>query len=191
MMTVLETWPEPKPIKLTIEDFMHLDETGAFQVYAKTELIGGTIVAMNSQLSAHARFKSRLFRRIADVVEVALPDYEAWVDVSVAIPPVDMPEPDVVVTRFKPTGMRMPVPVDTVALLVEIADTTARYDLGTKALLYASAGVPEYWVADIAAGSIHQFWKPEPDGYVEHRQQSLGTRLEAVSTPLAIDIPEA
>src|SRR5205085_8284824 len=41
-----------------------------------------------------------------------------------------------------------PKPQD-VALLVEIADTTLRFDLTTKADLYARAGIEDYWVLDL------------------------------------------
>ncbi len=34
--------------------------------------------------------------------------------------------------------------LDRIALMVEIADTTIAFDLGTKARLYAIARVPEY-----------------------------------------------
>lgn len=177
-MSVFETWHEPKPVKLTIEDFLHLNETGAFDAYPKTELIEGVVVAMNSQLSKHARVKTRLLRRLADAVDAVMPGYEAWVEVSTAIPPVNMPEPDIVVTHFQATG-RAPVPVDTIALVIEVADTTRSYDLGTKARLYASAGVPEYWVVDTGGEAIHQLWSPVDAAYSKRRVVAFGERIVA------------
>jgi Uma2 family endonuclease len=35
-------------------------------------------------------------------------------------------------------------------LVVEVADTSLRYDLNTKAPIYAEHGVPEYWVINAA-----------------------------------------
>lgn len=58
------------------------------------------------------------------------------------------PEPDIVVTEndFR-SYPRPPRPQD-VCLVVEVSDSTLRYDLRTKAALYARAGIVEYWVAD-------------------------------------------
>jgi len=38
---------------------------------------------------------------------------------------------------------------DETLLVVEIAETTVAFDLSRKAILYARAGVPEYWVLDL------------------------------------------
>lgn len=181
-MTVLETWAEPKPIKLTIEDFLCLDATGAFRAYAKTELIGGTIVAMNAQYSLHADVKGQLFRRVADACDKALPKHRVWTEVSVAIAPNDVPEPDIVVADFKPRP-RAAVPASTVALVIEVADTTLRYDLGAKLRVYAGARIPEYWVVDIENAVVHQMWMPAEAAYVEQKQTAIGAPI--VSTTIA------
>lgn len=167
-------------MKLTIDDFLRLDETGAFRDYAKTELIEGVIVAMNAQFSTHARAKTLLLRRLADAVDASMPGYETWSEVSVAIPPANMPEPDIVVTNFKPAH-RAPVPAETIALLVEVADTTAAFDLGQKARIYAAGGIAEYWVVHIEDATIRQLWKAGTKGYDEQRTVALGDPIEAVT----------
>lgn len=42
-----------------------------------------------------------------------------------------------------------------VDLLIEVADSSLRFDLGEKARLYASTGVIDYWVVDIRYRIIH------------------------------------
>ena len=39
-------------------------------------------------------------------------------------------------------------------LLVEVADSSVRYDRGVKLPLYASAGVPEVWIVDFGADVV-------------------------------------
>lgn len=179
-MTAFQKWDEPRPVKLTIADFLRLDDSGAFNDYPKTELIDGVAVAMNAQYTPHARVKSRLFRRLAESVDNALPGYETLVEVSIAIPPLNLPEPDIVVTRFQASG-RVPVPVETIVLIVEVADTTKSYDLGTKARIYAEARVPEYWVVDVAGEAIHQLWAPAGEDYSERRLVPFGTAISAAA----------
>jgi Uma2 family endonuclease len=51
----------------------------------------------------------------------------------------------------------------TVALLiVEVADSSLATDTTTKAELYATAGVPEYWVLDIPHSQLIVFRDPQP-----------------------------
>ena len=52
-----------------------------------------------------------------------------------------------------------------VLLLIEVADTSLRYDRSTKLRLYAEAGVLEYWLVDCNAESIEVFRAPGPGGY--------------------------
>lgn len=179
-MNIQRKWDMPRRVKLTIADFLRLDDAGAFRDYAKTELIDGEIIAVNSQFTGHARFKTRMSHRLQDVLDSIMPSYLVLVEVAVAIPPQGMPEPDIVITNFQETG-RVPVPVETIALILEVSDTTLRFDLGKKARLYAAAGVPEYWVADLQGRKLHQMWAPAGKDYTQRRELPLGGRVEAVT----------
>jgi Uma2 family endonuclease len=179
-MNIQRNWDMPRKVKLTIGDFLRLNDSGAFDDYSKTELIDGEIVALNSQYTAHARYHSGLFRRIADTVDEVMPGYLTLLEVSVAFPPKNLPEPDIVVTSFQEIG-DVPVPVETIALIVEVSNSTLRFDLGKKAKLYAAAGVPEYWVADLQGGKMHQMWAPAGKDYTEMREVPFGDRVEAVT----------
>src|SRR5262249_44402522 len=48
------------------------------------------------------------------------------------------------------------------ALVVEVADTTLAYDTTTKAELYATAGIAEYWVVDLNGRQLHVYRDPQP-----------------------------
>ncbi len=63
--------------------------------------------------------------------------------------------PDVAVLRGSQDDFlrRSPAARD-VALLVEVADSTVAYDLGTKATIYAAGGIPEYWVVDLPGQAV-------------------------------------
>lgn len=152
----------PRKLGLRVEDFLLLNDSGAFEDYAKTELIDGDIYVMNAQHSPHARVKSRLLVAIANQLTEIGSDLEAISEVSVHLDDNSMPEPDIVVTRWRGKGA---VPLDSIALIVEVSDTTLERDLGRKADLYAAVGVPEYWVIDLNEGRalLHEF--PDPNGY--------------------------
>ena len=177
-MNIERQWDEPRPVLLTVDDFVLLSQAGAFDEHGKVELIDGTIVAMNAQYSRHSRAQRHIFREL-DAACAALPGLEAFFELSMRIVPRSMPRPDLSVVRD--VGPNAPAEPDQVALAVEIADTTARYDLDLKARLYARAGVTEYWVVDLEGRVLHQMWSPGADGYAERREVALGERVEAVT----------
>ncbi|RZK00812.1 MAG: Uma2 family endonuclease [Novosphingobium sp.] len=178
-MTVHEVMDSPQRVKLTVEDFLLLDRSGAFEAYAKAELIDGTIFVVNAQFSEHMKAKVRLLRRLADACDARSSGWEAWSEGSIAMPGGNLPQPDIFITLETPTTGA--VRIETVALVVEIADTTASFDLGAKARLYAANGVAEYWVVDLQARQVRQFWAPDAQAYHEKRSIAFGDPIVAVT----------
>ncbi len=50
-------------------------------------------------------------------------------------------------------------------LLVEIANSSLKYDREAKSLAYEKAGVLEYWVLDIQNRRLHVYRSPQEKGY--------------------------
>jgi Uma2 family endonuclease len=176
---------DPQAFKLRIEDYELLDRAGAFYG-KKVELIGGRIVVVNAQLQAHFVVKNRLGRRLQNALEASGSAYEAMVEGSVALSPSDLPDPDILVAVVTP--VRDYARVDQVAMIVEVADTTLRHDLGEKRDLYAVSGIPEYWVVDVTSRQIHQFWSAAIGRYSESRIVPLDGPIASATIPdLAID----
>lgn len=176
----------PLPVKLRLDDYLMLDDAGAFADYRKTELIDGEIYYMNAQHRPHARIKSKLFRIIADAFDVHVPELEAIVEGSIAIPPHSSPEPDIVVTSA-PEGAGL-IPLESVKLVVEVADATLTFDTTRKAALYAAAGVPEYWIVDVNARTIRQLWAPDGNAYGNQLDIAFGEPI-VVMTIAKIALP--
>jgi len=169
----------PRRVKLRVEDYLALDDAGAFEAYGKTELLDGEVVYMNAQHRPHARIKSRLFRLIADALDGLGGGLEALVEGSVSMPPYNVPEPDIAVTA-EPDGEGL-IPLASLRLVIEVADSTLRNDLGRKKRIYAREGVPEYWVVDVRGDVIRQMWSPAGQDYAEQRDVAFGDALSAVT----------
>jgi Uma2 family endonuclease len=165
-MTAIDFVNHHRPLKLRVEDFLALNDSGAFEGYGKTELLDGEIVYMNAQHRPHARVKATLSRAIDDALRSAGSRLTVLTEVTISAPPHDAPEPDIVVTS-EPDG-EGPVPLASVCLVVEVADATLATDMKRKAKIYALHGVPEYWVADVNARKIIQMWMPVRDAYANH-----------------------
>ena len=101
------------------------------------------------------------------------------IEATVAMPPHNAPEPDLLLTR-EPDG-EGPVPLASVARVIEIADTTLSNDLGIKAEVCARGGVPEYWVVDIAGRLVVRMWSAAEDAYAQRDECAFGARVESAT----------
>lgn len=169
----------PEPYRVTQRDYKLLDESGAFVRYAKTELIEGKIVAVNAQHAPHIRVQSTLFRALANACDAIADGPKAWIDGSIDLAEFSMPQPDIFIADTLPD--KGAVPLSTVRLMIEIADTSLRNDLNVKTPLYANAGIAEYWVVDVEGRVIHQMWGPIAERYAERRTVAFGERIEAAT----------
>ena len=176
-MTVQELATPSRIYRLRVEDYLLLDNAGTFAAYAKTELLDGEIFYMNAQHRPHARIKSRLYEALREALRAIASPGEPLIEASIAMPDHSVPEPDIVVTD-DPEGDGL-VPLSSVRLVVEVADTSLAQDLGLKAALYAREGIPEYWVVDVNGRVIHQLWAPVGDTFGGRREHAFGARIEA------------
>lgn len=122
------------------------------------ELVGGVLVEMSPQGYDHQNL-------IADLNMIITPQVVGRHRVSVqgplAVDDISEPEPDLVVNPLpRYTGHK----TGQALLVVEVAHSSLRFDLGEKARRYALAGYPEYWVIDVAAKTLHRHTGPAPDG---------------------------
>jgi Uma2 family endonuclease len=90
---------------------------------------------------------------------------EAPIDVTAEENETNAPEPDLtLITRPLRVLTGYPAPED-IALVIEVADSTLRRDLGSKATSYARAGIAEYWVVDVENQKLHVHRDPHPEGW--------------------------
>ena len=171
----------PIKVKLRVEDFLLLDDAGAFVDYARTELIEGQVVTMSPEHRPHSQIKSRLHIALARALAEQTTGLEALVEGSVSMPPYNAPQPDISVTR-EPDGEGF-IPLASLALVIEVAATTLRNDLVRKRRIYAREGVPEYWVVDVERRVFHQMWRPTGATYAERREVPFGDPVQAATIP--------
>lgn len=170
----------PHPARLTAKDFWLLADSGAFANHARTELIEGEIWVVNSVHRWHARIMGILYGELARSIEAAGLQLEVLIAGSVSMSDDSVPEPDLSV--IAPIHHE----ADTIApeelkIAIEISDSTADFDLGRKARLYARHRVPEYWVVHRDRGEVIQMWSPTDSGYAERREAAFGERIEAAT----------
>lgn len=169
------------PIKLTIDHYRQIAREGAFEEYRKTELVDGLVYAMSPQYREHGFIKDELGYRLRVALEKIRSLLHVATEQSVAIAPYSGPQPDIALTS-EPRGVG-PIPIQSVALIVEVSANTIRFDAGEKLGVYASAAVPEYWIVDVERRVLHLFWAPTGDDYAERATIVFGEPIMARSIP--------
>jgi len=141
-------------MKWTREQYYKLSELGYFEG-KRVQLIFGEIIEMGNQNRPHAL----AIGLVLDVLQVVFAGV-GFLEVQTPQPTDDSdPEPDVRVVA----GKRRDYPDDhprSALLVVEVADTSLFYDTTTKAELYATAGIADYWVLDVENRQLHIFRDP-------------------------------
>ena len=171
--------PAPKRRRVTVQEYYSLGEAGLLRPDERTELIRGEIYLMPPISPRHAEGGSRVQRsfhgRVGDRAAIRGRN-------PTHLPDDTEPEPDVVLARPRADSYATahPRPED-VLLVVEVSDTTLRYDREVKLRLYAAAGIPEVWLMDLPGDRIEVHRDPSPEGY---RSITLVPHDGAV-TPLA------
>lgn len=177
-MTV-QTRPQPGKYKLTVEDFLRLDETGVFGSH-RTELLDGDIIIMNAEYRPHGRIKDELTYRIRRKLEEIGSELFPM-SASVIFPDHSMPLPDIVLTRE--SEGEGPIPFDSIALIIEVSASTLKRDAVDKLVIYANARVPEYMIVDVEARSIRRLWNPTDLAYSSADEISFGEPLASNTIP--------
>ncbi|KQU53025.1 hypothetical protein ASG67_09220 [Sphingomonas sp. Leaf339] len=180
------TFDGPRPLKLTVDHFTALHDAGVLADSGHVELIEGVVIEMSPQRRAHSYIKNELTYRLRRALEALGSSYIAQSEPTVALPPHSAPEPDVVVTN-DPRGTGY-MPAASITLVIEVADSTVRYDVSTKRDLYAGAALPEYWVVDVQGAVVHRFWSPDDGHYRQADRLPLAEELRSGTMPeLAIE----
>ena len=154
--------PTVAPFRWTVEAFDRLPDD-LFPKGIHAELIDGQIYTPMGQGNAHIIAVQLVFRALYAAYG---PDFNLSMGLPVTIGD-NKPEPDVRVLRGKIEDYdgHDPDPAAEIALVVEVSQTSLNYDLGPKLAMYAAAGVPEYWILDLASRAMQVCRDPERDVY--------------------------
>ncbi len=172
----------PTRHKLDVDDYCRMADAGILGEDDRVELIDGQIIDMAPIGQGHAASVNGLNRALV----LACGD-QAIVSPQnpVRLDRLNEPQPDFAVLRLRPdfyaTGDR-PGPAD-VLLLVEIADSSLRYDRTVKLPLYARAGVAEVWIVDLRHRVLHAHRRPADGEYVEISTHHPGGHLALAAAP--------
>ncbi len=152
-----------REFRWTADNFDRACDAGVFGPDARLELVHGRIIDRMGQGPLHFWLRVRIGRRLRAVLETQFLIVDEC-PVRIAFDGVPVADVAVLVGLEGDDNKRSPTSED-VVLLVEIAVSSVEGDLGDKALLYAQAGIGDYWVVLAEEEAILVHREPSPQGY--------------------------
>jgi Uma2 family endonuclease len=175
--------------RFTVQDVDRMLAAGVLHEDDPVELLEGELVERSPQGDAHRRSIGRLNRALVRAVGDEL---HVLVQCPIVCSEHSAPEPDFAIVRGEPDAIRGRNPRgDETLLVIEIAQTSQDRDHG-KARLYAAAGVPAYWIADLEARrvEVHEDADPATGRYRLVRILEGGSRLPVLGTALVLSVED-
>jgi Uma2 family endonuclease len=175
---VIDRYEPPPDIRhrFSVADYHKMGEANVFTEDDRVELIEGELIDMSPIKSPHAGKVTRLIRLLTKVI-----GEEAIVAAQnpIVLGDYSEPEPDITVLRPRADFYEGSHPrAGDVLLLIEVSDTSLRYDREVKIPLYARSGIPETWLINLPDQQLEIYLQPGAKGY---RQELRPTRQETIT----------
>lgn len=177
----------PRRHRLTVSDYYRMAEVGILAPDARVELIDGEIIDMVPPGSLHAAavndLNEFLGRSVTGKAVVCVQN-------PVRLSEISEPQPDLALLRRRDDRYRqsLPGPAD-ILLVVEVADTSLRFDRETKVALYAVHEIPEVWLIDLRGRRLVRHRAPVQGTYTLVDEPDLSTPLEIAELPgIAVEL---
>ena len=153
--------------RFTVDEYYKMAEIGILNEDDRVELIEGQIVEMERKSPRHASCVDRL----TNFLPIKLDDRAILsVHNPVRFDKFSEPVPDVMLLSRQDDFYASGHPGSgDVMLLIEVSDTTLRYDRDVKLPIYSRVGIPEVWIIDLHSRQLEVFTQPSPEGYSSSR----------------------
>ena len=162
--------------RFTIDEYHRLAELGFFHEDDRIELIRGEIIQMAAKGTPHATCCSNLLEELAGLLRGRA---KLRCQDPITLPSKSEPEPDFAILRIRGDNYLSahPNPAD-VLLLIEIADSTLKYDQETKLSIYSESEISDYWIFNLVNNYLEAYSEPYQD-----LQGNFGYQVKRIFLP--------
>ena len=165
--------------RMTAEELIGLAESGAISCDARIELLEGLIVDM----LPIGPFHGDILGWFTD--EFGRLNQGRWsmrVQDALHLDKDSLPQPDLMLLQRQRYRPKHPGP-NNVFLLIEVADSSLKFDKTAKVPLYARAGIREVWVVNVPDTLVEVYRDPTPTGYRTQRTVQIGGTVSPLAFP--------
>jgi Uma2 family endonuclease len=174
--------------RFTVDEYHRMAEAGVFRPDERVELIRGVVRRMSPKNRAHVVAATKLHQTLVRALGGRAAVFKE--DPLKLIRLDSEPEPDILATSspdIDAYGTEDSKPL----LVIEVAASSLRFDMSAKAVLYAEAGVPEYWVLNLADKELIVFRAPLGGAYRDRTTLRAGDRVAPAAWPdVELDVGE-
>ena len=169
------------------DEYYRLGDKEVFRPDERTELLDGRIIRKVTMNPPH----TSAVRRFPETLRIPFgAGFVISGQSALNLSTRNDPEPDAMVSAgvLLDFDGRHPTPAETL-LVVEVSDSTLREDRHYKAGLYARAGITEYWIVNLNAGTLEVRRQPESGEYVSldvYDQTEAVAPLSAPNSPVRV-----
>ena len=149
---------EPRTRRWSRDEFYRMMDLGWF-LGQNVELMRGEILEMPNQKSGHY---AAIDQAAECLLRVLGPGVWIRTQAPLALEGDTEPNPDVSVVVGSRSNYLDQHPT-TALLVIEVSDSTLRYDRKAKAGIYAGAGIADYWIINLPDRQIEVYRQPIPD----------------------------
>ena len=158
-----------------LAEWKKLGEANIFPPDSHLELINGEILEMAPIGSNHAGHINKLTHLLVQLVSS-----QAMVSIQNPVQLNDLSEPEPDLMILKPSSdfysSRHPN-ASHVLLLIEVADSSLKFDQNQKLRLYALHDIPEYWLLNIQDNCLEVYRQPHNGVYAEKTTLHSGDKI--------------
>ena len=152
--------------RFTVDEYHKLADAGILEEDDRVELLDGEIILMSPVGYRHAKAVRRLNKIF---VRGSRDRYEVDVQDPVVIGDYSEPQPDLLLLANEIDEYEGLPEARHTYLVVEVADSTLRYDRGRKLKAYARAGIAELWIVNLKENTIEVYRDPSDESYGSKR----------------------
>jgi Uma2 family endonuclease len=144
---------------------------------ARVELLLGSLVEVTPQGPLHADIVRRLTECFAGQLPATV---QLRIQLPLAVSDDSEPEPDVAIVPADDYTAAHP---QRALLVIEVAHSSVQKDRGIKAALYATAGIPEFWLVNLVDRIVEVHRQPREGRYEVIERVVAGQTLAPAAFP--------
>jgi Uma2 family endonuclease len=175
--------------RFSLEEYERMATLGAFDAVfpRRLELIRGEIIEMSPVGTMHADVIDRLMQW--SITAVSQKPIRVRIQNPIRVPLDESePQPDIVWAVEKNYSKRHPEPHE-LLLLIEVADSSLATDRADKLILYAEAGIADYWIVNLIDKQIEVYRQPSGKSYESTTVHRGNDAVHPLARPEAALLP--
>ena len=170
----------PSRRRFTVAEYFAMAEAGILHEDERIELIDGEIIIMSPINDPHRQSVNWITLLLTEAfTRRAMVQVQA----TIALSDATAPEPDIAVIRLRSINDLVTVTPEEIYFLVEVADSSLAFDRGIKLARYATAGIPEVWIANLLDGQVEAHDDPVGGAYRNVRVFPQGATISPRAFP--------